>query len=97
MINLANKGCKPMICEVDTYFKSRILQAPPKLKKPELKKWCWEYALNLLKTRGDTECYNLIAKAGKKDDLADCLCYCEGWWKAITEGLNTIKKPSNKA
>ena len=93
MSHLANKGCRPLIYEVDTYFKSRILNAPPKMSKPELKKWCWEYALNLLKNRGDMEAYNTIKNAGKQDDMGDVVCYCEGFHKAITEGIHSIKSP----
>ena len=93
MMNLENKGCKPMICEVDAYFKSRILQAPTKMSKPELKKWCREYALNLLESRGDTEAREMMLKAGKQDDMGDVVCYCEGWWKALQEGVQTIKMP----
>ncbi len=96
MMNLANKGCKPMICEVDTYFKSRIFNAPKRMKKPELKKWCIEYALKLLEKRGDTETIEMIKASGKKDDLCDTLCYCEGWFLAIQEGIQPIKLPSAK-
>lgn len=96
MSQLANKGCRPLIYEVDTYFKSRILNAPPKMAKPELKKWCWEYALRILKERNDTEAYNAIKNAGKQDDMGDCVCYCEGFYKAITEGVHSIKTPSKK-
>lgn len=93
MIHLENKGCKPMICEVDAYFKSRILNAPPKMAKPELKKWCRDYALALLEKRGDMVAHDAIVKAGKQDDISDCVCYCEGWWKAINEGVQSIKAP----
>jgi hypothetical protein len=94
MTSLENKGCKPMICEVDAYFKSRIFKAPPKMAKPELKKWCRDYALNFLKERGDMAAYNAIVSAGKQDDLADCCCYTEGFYKALTEGIQSIKPPS---
>ena len=94
MSSLENKGCKPMICEVDTYFKSRILKAPPKMTKPELKKWCRDYALNVLKERGDMTAYNAIESAGKQDDLGDVVCYCEGWYKAMTEGIQSIRLPA---
>jgi hypothetical protein len=94
MCNLANKGCKPMICEVDAYFKSRILNAPPKLTKPELKKWCRDYALELLKSRGDMETYKVLQKLGKQDDASDCICYTEGWYKAISMGIQPIKAPT---
>ncbi len=93
MISLENKGVKPMICEVDAYFKSRILNAPPKMAKPELKKWCREYAINLLEKRGDLATRDMLIKAGKQDDMGDVVCYCEGWWKALTEGVQTIKTP----
>jgi hypothetical protein len=95
MVSLENKGCKPMICEVDAYFKSRILNAPPKLKKPELKKWCRDYVLNLFQERGQVEAYNMLFKAKKFDEFADTVSYCEGWAKAMDEGIQTIKKPTS--
>jgi ribonucleotide reductase alpha subunit len=94
MMNLKNKGCKPMICEIDTYFKSRIFDAPKKMKKPELKKWCIQYALNLLEKRKDTKTIEMIKSHTKKDDLCDTLCYCEGWFLALEEGIKPIKLPS---
>lgn len=94
MMNLANKGCKPMICEIDTYFKSRIFNAPKKMKKPELKKWCIQYAFDLLEKRGDKATLEMIKSSGKKDDLCDTLCYCEGWFIALQEGIQPIKLPS---
>ena len=79
--------------EVDTYFKSRILNAPPKMSKPELKKWCRNYALKLLKDRNDMDAYNSLMTAGKGDDMGDVVCYCEGYYKAMSEGIHTIKAP----
>ena len=93
MISLENKGCRPMICEVDAYFKSRVFKAPTKMTKPELKIWCRDYALKLLEARGDTAAFNAIKAAKKADDLGDVVCYCEGWFKALTEGVQTIKSP----
>jgi hypothetical protein len=82
-----------MICEVDAYFKSRIHNAPPKMKKPELKKWCTQFAMKLCEERKDTESYKIIEKAKKSDDFSDCMCYVYGWWRAMNEGIQTIKKP----
>jgi hypothetical protein len=96
MSQLANKGCRPLIFEVDTYFKSRILNAPPKMSKPELKKWCRNYALKILEDRKDTETYNLVKSVKKFDDVSDVLCYCEGFYKALTEGMHTIRMPGVK-
>jgi hypothetical protein len=93
MSSLEDNRCKPIICEVDAYFKSRIFNAPPKMKKPELKKWCWEYAMQILKDRNDMKSHDLIHKSGKKDDLSDAFLYCIGWYKAMNEGIQTIKKP----
>jgi hypothetical protein len=93
MANLANKGVKPMICEIDTYFKSRIFNAPKKMKKPELKKWCRDRALELLQKRGDTEAYNAMVAAGKQDDMGDVVMYCEGWALAMKDGIQPIKNP----
>jgi hypothetical protein len=93
MMNLANKGVKPMICEIDTYFKSRIFNAPKKMKKPELKKWCRDQALELLKKRGDTQAYEALISAGKQDDMGDVVMYCEGWALAMKDGIQPIVKP----
>jgi hypothetical protein len=96
MSQLANKGCRPLIYEVDTYFKSRILNAPPKMTKPELKKWCRNYALKLMEDRKDDETYKLVKNIGKFDDVSDTICYCEGFYKALTEGLHPIRMPGIK-
>lgn len=96
MISLENKGCKPMICEIDAYFKSRIFGAPPKMTKPELKKWTRDFVLKVLEERNDKECSALIKSSKKFDDLCDVLGYTLGWWKALNEGIQTIKKPITK-
>jgi hypothetical protein len=96
MSQLANKGCRPLIFEVDTYFKSRILNAPPKMSKPELKKWCKNYALKLLEERKDVETSKVLRELSKGDDAGDVICYCEGFYKALTEGLHPIRMPGVK-
>lgn len=87
MMSVKNKGLKPLIVEIDSRFKSRIFGAPPKMTKPQLKKWAWEYAVSILKARGDNETANMILTCGKKDDHGDVICYTEAWWIILNAGV----------
>jgi hypothetical protein len=40
------------------------------------------------------ETYKVLQKLGKQDDASDCICYTEGWYKAISMGIQPIKAPT---
>lgn len=61
------------IIEFPSYYKTQALNAPPKMKYTERKKWAIEKATEILMNRGDLENLNLLTSAKKADDLADVL------------------------
>jgi hypothetical protein len=79
---IADKGYRPLIIEIDAKMKSQPFGAP-KMKKPELKKWCRNKAIEILTARGDVETANFIASCKKADDHGDTVCYEEVWWTLI--------------
>lgn len=83
MVTVRDAGFRPLIIEIDSRLKSRLLGAPPRLTKPQLKKWCRDKALSLLKERGDLETVTMISKQPKKDDHGDVVCYDEVWWNHL--------------
>lgn len=87
MVTVKNRGFRPIIVEIDSHTKSRMLNAP-RMKKPQLKKWCVTAALHILKQRNDMDAYHLIANSKKKDDHADTVCYEYVWWIILQNNPN---------
>lgn len=58
------------IIDYPAFHKTKVLDAPKKMTKPQRKKWAVEKALELLE-KTEPNYYNMIKKAKKKDDLAD--------------------------
>lgn len=77
---IKNKGYRPLIVELDPHLKTRLLDCPPKMKKPQYKAWCRDKAVEILKERGDYETANLIETTSKGDDHGDVVCYEVVWW-----------------
>lgn len=85
-----NQGLKPLIVEIDPKFKSKLFGAPTHLTYAELKKWAWENAVKILKSRNDIETSNIITNATKKDDYGDVVCYTEAWWLVLNQGIYPV-------
>ncbi|CAK7994917.1 Hypothetical protein POVR1_LOCUS435 [uncultured virus] len=62
-----------IVVELDAHLKSKALNAPSKMSKPELKKWDVEMAEKLLNARGDDLGLKILGDYVKKDDLADTI------------------------
>lgn len=100
---VSDRGCRPIIVEVDPSIKSVPLGAPSGMKYKDLKDWCYEKSLQLLEENGgdfDVKLMNEMAnmcKTGKnkRDDPADVVCYCYVWWKYYIHE-NLIQKPCLK-
>jgi len=59
--------------------KTRVLNAPKKLKKLERKKWAVEKARELLVERKDEESLKIMEDLKKRDDVADCFLQLQAW------------------
>jgi len=92
-LGVKNRGYRPLIIEIDPHLKSRLLHAPGKMKKPELKKWCRQKALDVLSARGDNVGHDAILKVGKGDDMGDTVCQCEAWWVILCGQLHAPPLP----
>ena len=77
MITLKDSKLNPYIYELSPKLKSKILNAPNKLKYKELKNWSINKAIELLELRKDNFSLNIINKNKKKDDFADTVCQIE--------------------
>ncbi len=86
-------GNRPLIVEMDPHLKSRLLGAPGKMKKPELKKWCRATALQILENREDMEARNVMLRTTKGDDMGDTICQCEAWWIILCGQLHVPPLP----
>lgn len=93
MIKTKDKGLRPLICEIDSHLKSRMLGAPTKMKKPQLKLWCKNKAIEILESRGDLVNVKLIKEAKKADDHGDTVCYEAIWWMILDGKLNAPPLP----
>jgi len=81
--SLRNKGNRPLIIEINSQSKTRLLDCPKGMKKPEYKKWCKEKALSLLQEREEKDheeaFINCIKVAKKSDDMGDSVCQYYAW------------------
>lgn len=60
--------------------KTRVLDAPKDLNKPQRKKWCIEKCCEILAERGDDNTLEIISKnKSKADDLCDTFCMIQSW------------------
>lgn len=86
MINLRDSApFFPNIIEIDAKIKSSAFDAP-KMKKPELKKWAANKAVEILTENGDTETLKVMTTASKRDDHGDVICYTTAWFKILASG-----------
>jgi len=85
---LKDKGNRPLILEYNSQVKTKLLECPKKMKKPDYKKWCKEKAKELLATNKDKEYeQNFINNLtiGKGDDMGDAVCQFFTWIKIMQD------------
>lgn len=92
-------GKRPLIIEINSKIKTKLLGCPEKLTKYKYKKWCREKALELLKEKSleqdnKNKFIDLINKNKKSDDMGDVICYFEAWTKIMEGELNQVPMPS---
>nr|QBK90015.1 MAG: holliday junction resolvase [Pithovirus LCPAC101] len=89
LIKLRYVDTHPIIYEVSSKLKSKMLDAPPNLTPSQVKKWSVELGQLILQYRGDNKSLDMIEKASKakKDDYCDVVVQIEALFKYI--GLPT--------
>jgi len=88
MSSLKDKGNRPIIIELTSQAKTRLLECPKGLSKYQYKKWCANKAITHLEERKNEreEAYiDSIKSSKKKDDMGDAICQYYAWLK-IMEG-----------
>lgn len=89
MSSMADKGNRPLIIEITSQAKTRLLECPKGLSKYQYKKWCVNKATELLKSHKDQDnekpYIEIIKDSKKKDDISDAICQYYAWMK-IMEG-----------
>ena len=77
---LVNYGLTKAVGPFSATHKTRVLNAPKKMTKPERKKWAVDKATEILCCRGDDIGLEIMNDNKKKaDDLGDCLLMCQAW------------------
>lgn len=62
------------LVEYPAYHKTQVLQAPPKMSKPDRKKWAITKALDILTVRKyNQDILDKLNSVKKKDDMSDCI------------------------
>jgi hypothetical protein len=92
-LRVRDEGYRPLIIEIDPHLKSRMLDAPPKMSKPQLKTWARNKAIEILKERGDNETAQMIMEVTKGDDHGDTVCYEAVWWLILQGHLHVPPLP----
>ncbi len=88
MSTYKNKGNRPLVIEITSQAKTRLLECPKGLSKYQYKKWCANKAIKYLEDRENEKelaFVNSIKGSKKKDDMGDAICQYYAWMK-IMEG-----------
>jgi hypothetical protein len=95
MTLVRDKGNRPYIMEIDSHLKTRMLHAPPKMTKPQRKKWAADYAINYLELYDqEPQIANYIRSQGKKDDYGDVVCYEKVIIIILSQGIAKLPIPT---
>lgn len=94
-INMMDLPHYPVIYDIMPQMKGKMLGAPPRISKKELKDWAVIRARELLEMRRDDWSLEVMNRSSKKDDLADTICQAEAMF--ILWGIDPITKPLPKA
>jgi hypothetical protein len=84
MTSMVDKGNRPIIVEITSQAKTRLLECPKGLSKYQYKKWCTNKALAYLGEGEEEEekpYIDIIKKSNKKDDMGDAICQYYAWMK----------------
>lgn len=96
MTSMKNLGNRPIIIEITSQAKTKLLECPKGLKKYYYKKWCCDKALEYLKSRENTKEESFIQKiesSKKKDDMGDAICQYYAWLKIMQGEYNRPTMP----
>ena len=91
-----NNGVRPLIVELDPHLKSRMLNAPAKMTKPQLKLWATTKGIELLKACGEFDVAAFVESQKKADDYGDVICYEKCMIIILRGEMNPIPLPSQK-
>lgn len=94
MCNVRNKGHRPLILELDSHLKTRLLNAPPKMTKPQRKKWAHEIGIKFLEASGEINVANMLRGCSKGDDHGDTICYEKVIILILLGRLHTVALPA---
>ena len=86
MSTLRNQGSRPIIIEITSQAKTKLLECPRGLSKYQYKKWCVQKAIKYLEEReNDKEepFVDKIKSSKKKDEYGDTICQYYAWMKIL--------------
>ena len=96
MTKLKNKGNRPLVIEFNSQSKTRLLDCPKGLKKPQYKKWCREKAISFLeerKNKKEEKFITCLKVVNKGDDMGDAVCQMYAWMKVMRGESIQIPQP----
>jgi hypothetical protein len=96
MTKLKDQGNRPLIIEFNSQSKTRLLDCPKGMKKPQYKKWCREKAISLLeerKSKKEEKFITCLKVVKKGDDMGDAVCQMYAWMKVMNGESVFVPKP----
>jgi len=93
---LRDKGNRPLVIEFNSQSKTRLLECPKGMKKPQYKKWCKEKAIEILKNReeeSENKFIEILEKTKKADDMGDSICQLHAWLMVMNGEAVKVPKP----
>lgn len=88
LMNTRQNIFKPIIIELDSHIKGRLLPKCNKGDHKEIKRYSIQKAMELLMNRNDINGWNILNSEKKKDDLSDVIVQAEAFWLFCEEIYN---------
>lgn len=95
MMSLSGKGYLPLIFEIDSHLKTKMLGAPSFKQKPQRKAWCRNFVLTIFE-KSDSALFEFVSKLGKNDDVSDAICQ-EMAFSIVSGIVNPFERVSNQS
>lgn len=86
MSTLKNLGSRPIVIEITSQAKTKLLECPKGLSKYQYKKWCVQKAIKYLEDRKNDKEDPFVEKINsskKKDEFGDTICQYYAWMKIL--------------
>lgn len=96
LTKLKDRGNRPLVIEITSQAKTKLLDCPKGLSKYQYKKWCTQEALKMVTENDEPDYIFKLENAKKSDDMGDAICQYKAWIKIMEGEYNRPTLPIKK-